>query len=224
MTKITKKHWLELAIRLVFFILTISSYIVSETTGNFKFQVITYISIWIFFMYEMIRRLIPEKNAPAGNQKIFKKNFIKTKIETIKKDNKTALKVALVWLSLNIIFWCLYFFNIFDSGIMMIISMFYSVCDLICILIYCPFQRWIMKNRCCNTCRIYNWDYLMMFTPLIVIPTFYNYTLVGLSFLVFLVWEISYNKKPEKFHDETNDFIKCKNCKELMCRNKLRKV
>ena len=224
MTQITKNHWIELIIRFTLFILTISSYIVSETTGNFKFQVITYITIWVFFMYKMIRRLIPEKIAPAGNQKLFKKNFLQTEIKSIKKDNKTTFKVAIFWLIPNIILWTLYFSNIFDSGIMMIIAMFYSVCDLICILYFCPFQKWIMKNRCCNTCRIYNWDYIMMFTPLMVIPTLYNYTLVGLSVLVFLIWEISYNKNPEKFHDETNDFIKCKNCKELMCKNKLRKV
>ena len=64
----------------------------------------------------------------------------------------------------------------------------------------------------------------MRFTPLIVIPNFYNYSLVLLSLIILVVWEYNYQKYPKRFHDETNDFIKCKNCKELMCKNKLRKV
>ena len=64
----------------------------------------------------------------------------------------------------------------------------------------------------------------MMFTPLIVIPNFYNYSLVFLSLIILLTWEISYNKHTERFHEETNEFLKCKNCKELLCKNKLRKV
>ena len=48
------------------------------------------------------------------------------------------------------------------------ISVLFYVCDLICVLIWCPF-RLIMKNRCCTTCRIFNWDHLMMFSPLIFV-------------------------------------------------------
>ena len=63
----------------------------------------------------------------------------------------------------------LYFLNVIDLGIVVIISLAFSVCDLICILFFCPFQTWMMHNRCCTTCRIYNWDFAMMFTPLIFI-------------------------------------------------------
>lgn len=224
MTKITKEHYKEFFVRLILFILTISSYITYRISRNLTFPSIVYIIIWLFFMKEMLFRLFPQKNASAGNQKIFNKNFIQTEQKTIKKDNKSALIVGIVWLLFNVIFVTLYFTKIIDSGIMMIIAMFYAVCDLICILFYCPFQRWFMKNKCCTTCRIYNWDYAMMFTPLIVIPNFYNYSLVFLSLIILLTWEVSYNKQPEKFHEETNEFLKCKNCKELMCKNRLRKM
>ena len=224
MTQIRKNHYKEFIIKLILFILTIFSYILNKCFDNIIFQSIIYITIWLVSVNEMIHRLIPQKIASAGNQKIFKKNFMPTNVTKIKKDNKNAIIVAIIWLLFNSIIFTLYFTKTIDYGIMMILSMFYTVADLICILFYCPFQKWFMKNRCCNTCRIYNWDYFMRFTPLIVIPNFYNYSLVLLSLIILVVWEYNYQKYPKRFHDETNDFIKCKNCKELMCKNKLRKV
>ena len=63
------------------------------------------------------------------------------------------------------------------------------MCDLICVLIWCPF-RLIMKNRCCTTCRIFNWDHLMMFSPLIFMGGFFASSLVILSAVAWLVWEL----------------------------------
>ena len=64
----------------------------------------------------------------------------------------------------------------------------------------------------------------MMFTPLWIVPSFYNYSLVIMSIIVLIIWEVSYHKHFERFYEETNESLKCKNCKELMCRNKLRVV
>lgn len=81
-----------------------------------------------------------------------------------------------------------------------------------------------MRNKCCTTCRIYNWDFAMMFTPLWVVPDLLNYYLVGLSLIVFFHWEINHYKHPERFYEETNYNLRCSECKELMCKNRLRKV
>jgi hypothetical protein len=62
--------------------------------------------------------------------------------------------------------------GILDDGIMILLCSAYSICDIICILFFCPFQTWFMKNKCCSTCRIYNWDYAMMFTPLFFVLEF----------------------------------------------------
>ena len=64
----------------------------------------------------------------------------------------------------------------------------------------------------------------MMFTPLIFVPNFYNYSLVIMSLVVLIFWELTYYIYPERFYEETNDNLKCKNCKEFMCRNNLRKI
>ena len=103
---------------------------------------------------------------------------------------------------------------------MVLLSIFYSVCDMICILFFCPFQTWMMKNKCCSTCRIYNWDYIMMFTPLLVVDNPYAKCLVGLSLLLLIRWELNYFMHPERFYEETNCALSCANCKEKLCHHK----
>lgn len=225
LSTITKGHWLFLGLRYVLFVLAILNTFIDRLVGS-TFSFICSIATWLFFIISMINRLFPAKKnmASMGNQKIFKKNFIPTGIHKINRDIKSTVIVGLVWIIPNLIIGILYLNDLFSSNFMLLLSLFYSVCDIICILIYCPFQRWFMKNKCCTTCRIYNWDYAMMFTPLIFVPNFYNYSLVIMSLVVLIFWELTYYIYPERFYEETNDNLKCKNCKEFMCRNNLRKI
>lgn len=231
MTKITKNHWIELIIRSFIFILTVCGYVVNRISNIEIIKEIANGVILVFFTYKMVTRLIPNIKESMGNQKIFKRNY--TQIENLKKGiigynkkngNRVALAVAIVWLLFNSIFFVLYFCGIIDRDLMMVIAMFFSVCDLICILVVCPFQRIFMRNKCCNTCRIYNWDFPMMFTPLWVVPDILNYILVVQSFIVLGHWEWHHWKHPERFYEETNYNLRCSECKELMCKNRLRKV
>lgn len=231
MTAITKKHWIELIIRCVILLSTIASCIVQRITNVIIFQQVVYCIIFVFFTYKMISRLIPSKNKSMGNQKIFKQNCNSAKRinENVlkmssKEGNRVAAIVAIVWLLANCSVFILYFCKVFDRDIMMIIAMAFSVCDLVCVLGICPFQKIFMRNKCCNTCRIYNWDFAMMFTPLWVMPSVMNYTLVLQSIIVLIHWELHHKKYPDRFYEEFNELLKCKNCKELMCKNKLRKV
>ncbi|MBQ9750293.1 MAG: hypothetical protein IJV87_06925, partial [Clostridia bacterium] len=96
----------------------------------------------------------------------------------------------------------------------------YGVCDMICILFFCPFQTWFMKNRCCTTCRIYNWDFAMMFTPFIFIPNVYTWSLLGFALALLARWEITVHKHPERFSEKTNACLSCKNCEEKLCHHK----
>jgi hypothetical protein len=77
-----------------------------------------------------------------------------------------------------------------------------------------------MKNKCCGSCRIYNWDYVMMFTPLVFIPNVYTYTILGVALLLLLYWEIAALCHPERFYEETNACLSCANCKEKLCHHK----
>jgi len=187
--------------------------------------------ITLSFFGEMVERFIPSKTSSMGSQKQHKRNYIPSGEEKPELQSwKVTLLVFSSWVALNAIFGVLYFLNIFDQGIMMLICLVYSVSDMICILFFCPFQTWMMHNRCCTTCRIYNWDFAMMFTPLIFIIVtkdengyFVNpfaIVLVAMALALLIKWEITYRMHPERFSDKTNCAIRCENCKEKLCAHK----
>ena len=200
------------------------------------------IIITVLFAFEMIERFFPVSTSSMGSQKQFKRNYLPSgEKEPQLQSWKATMIVIISWVALNLTFGILYFLNIFDAGIMMIIALFYGISDMICILFFCPFQTWMMHNRCCGTCRIYNWDFLMMTTPLIALFFPYRFDvwtqtwqqvpwiiclnpfifiLVGLSVGLFIRWEVTYRLHPERFSDKTNMNIRCVNCKEKLCAHK----
>jgi hypothetical protein len=156
-----------------------------------------------------------------GCQKQFRRNFIPTeRQEPGPRPWKSILAVFLFWVLLNGIIAGIYYLGWIDAGILVLISLAYSVCDMICILFFCPFQTWFMKNKCCGSCRIYNWDYAMMFTPLLFVPHPLARILFLLALLLALVWEFALILHPERFSEETNACLSCKNCKEKLCHHK----
>ena len=171
----------------------------------------------------MILRFLPNKIESMGCQKIFKNNYREPKdivVERKFKFEKSVIVVLIVWILFNLIFGILFWTNVIDAGILILLSLTYGVCDMICILFFCPFQTWIMKNKCCNTCLIYNWDFAMMFTPLLFIPHWATITLGVVGLTLAIVWEIVRFKHPERFYEIFNDSLKCINCKEKLCTHK----
>ena len=181
--------------------------------------------LWGIWLFDMILQFIPIKNEISlGSQKLFKQRFrpIREKI------NRTALKkhietttaaagvVMLLWALLVATIGLLYFFNVIGKEILFLCSVAFYVCDLICVLIWCPF-RLILKNRCCTTCRIFNWDHFMMFSPLIFLVGFYGWSLFAISLVILLVWELSIIIYPERFWEFSNDALKCSNCTDKLC-------
>ena len=188
--------------------------------------------LWFVWLVDMICQLIPIKNhIPLGSQKLFRQHFkpIREAInypalkKHIQSTSKSAGNVMLLWAALIAVIGVLYFLGIIDRKILLLISIVFYVCDLICVLIWCPF-RLILKNRCCTTCRIFNWDHLMMFSPLIFICGFYSWSLFGLSLIVLLVWELSIVIYPERFWEFSNDALKCSNCTDKLCTQYCRKL
>lgn len=226
-THIMKVHYFKLIYRCIFLITALAIYIFHRINNIYYFSelkqkpVILFV-IWSIFFIEMVLRFFPSKFESMGCQKQFKKNYKPINIdeEPNKQKGLKTFLVIIFWILLNLIIGLLYFLNIIDPYILIIISLFYGVCDMICILVFCPFQTWIMKNKCCNTCRIYNYDYAMMFTPLIFIVHPFTYSLVILSMILLIKWEIIYKKYPERFVENKNDNLTCKNCKEKLCHYK----
>lgn len=221
LTKICALHYLKLVLRSILFITVLVADILNRT------EVLTYHAIipmivWVFFVVEMFFRFFPSQLESMGCQKQFKRNFVPMEGKNTPKNQswkRTALVIA-VWLALNGVIGALYLADIIDQGVLILIAIGYSVCDIICILFFCPFQTWFMKNRCCATCRIYNWDFAMMFTPLVFIPSWYTYTLLGCAVALLARWEITYRLHPERFSTETNKCLDCSQCKEKLCSHK----
>ena len=227
LTPICAFHYLKLIYRTLLFILALTMYIFSrvKNTGElfrgFENEYWVLGIIAIVYTTEMIMRFFPSRLESMGCQKQFAKNYIPIDNAEPKQQSwKRTFAVALAWAVLNGIIGALYYTRLIDKGILILISLAYGVCDIICILFFCPFQTWFMKNRCCTTCRIYNWDFAMMFTPLVFIPSWYTYGLLGCSLALLLRWEITYRRHPERFSTATNKCLDCSHCEEKLCSHK----
>ena len=181
--------------------------------------------LWICWVIDMVLQIVPIKNKVAlGSQKLFANRFkpIREKVNYenlrsyVVSTTKSAYKVFLLWCLLIIVIGILYRYGIIDKMVLFMISVFFYVCDLICVLIWCPF-RLMMKNRCCTTCRIFNWDHLMMFSPLIFVGGFYAISLVVLAILAWLIWELCVMMYPERFWEITNVALRCSECTDKLC-------
>ncbi len=177
--------------------------------------------MWIIFAAEMALRFFPSPFESMGCQKQFKRNYRPTGKEINSLGTKkSTITVILSWTALNGAIGLLYFLDMIDEGILLLIALAYSVCDMICILFFCPFQTWMMKNKCCGSCRIYNWDFAMMFTPFLLIPTVYTWSLLGIALALLVYWEVMVHRYPERFTEKTNASLACANCQEKLCQHK----
>ena len=235
-TKIKKLYQFRFLMRICFFIATIFVYVfnsqyfdIMRDFNFFKSFNVVHV-FYVIWCVDIVSQLMPLKGYfSIGSLKHFKEFMkdvnIKEEISHIKNmlskqisANVGAFKVLILWLCLTVAIGCLKIFGIISHKEIFLISALFYVCDLICVLFFCPFQKWIMKNKCCATCRIFNWDHMMMFSPFIFVVGFYTWSLVVLSLISMLIWEFTYYSHPERFFEETNAGLKCKNCKEKMCR------
>ncbi len=180
------------------------------------------IAAWLLLMLEMVFRLFPSRTESMGCQRQFALNYNPTGHEPVKPRNQrqAVIGIVIAWLALNGAIGVLYFTRIIDAYVLLLISLAYSVCDMICILLFCPFQVWFLKNKCCTTCRIYNWDFAMMFTPLIFIPHIYTWSLLAMGLVLLIRWELSYLRHPERFYECSNHSLNCASCQERLCNQK----
>lgn len=192
--------------------------------------------VWTCMMLYMLSHLINFKFVSKGSTKKFASCYVESQRNnkevirlTRKFYQKGAIKTGLVYAALNLVIFILYMidryskYKIFGGHagqIIIIVQMFFYVSDFICIIFFCPFQKWFMHNKCCKTCRIYDWGAIMMQAPMFYIPNFYATSLSLFSLIVFIRWEVSYYRHPERFIEYTNCSLSCKNCDEEWCRIK----
>ena len=184
--------------------------------------------VWAALVVGMLYRLIPNKRIAMGARKHYSCSSSDALIESSvhvntrtarKRLHKGALSSAIAWIALNAaIFFILSLLDMLTPAAAFVLMLIYAVCDLVCILFFCPFRALFMRNRCCTVCRIYNWDYLMMCTPMIFIPCVYSISLLLVSAAVLVRWEIAVQKTPQFFIEDANENLCCVNCKDMICR------
>ena len=230
MSKIRKKYMRSLIARIIVFIIglymykDVQKFEILEGNNFFKEFNVLHI-LWGVWMLDMILQIVPLKNKLAlSSQKLFATRF-KPIIEKINYEalknyvvttTKAAYKVFIIWTIVVVGIGLLYYFGLISKITVFMISIFFYVCDLICVLVWCPF-RLLMKNKCCTTCRIFNWDHLMMFAPLIFIGGFFATSLVIMAIIAWIVWEVAVMIYPERFSELTNEALKCSECTDKLC-------
>ena len=197
--------------------------VVLEGMNFFKELTLLHV-LWILWVIDIVAQLIPSRmNISIGSQKNFKKWFkpsVGWAIDTLKDYSRTlgfrAFAIFIVWVIFIGLIGLIYFKGLIGEAVILIFVTFFYVADLICVLFWCPF-RLFLGNKCCTTCRIFNWDHFMMFTPFLFIPGFFTWTLLGLAILVMVIWELTVLIHPARFWEVSNDTLKCENCTDKLC-------
>jgi hypothetical protein len=181
----------------------------------------TYHILWFGVMLVLAKRLFPRFNGKISSGKAFSRNYrFSGEDSTVKREklqrlkgrvDAGALQSALYWTGVIIGTGLLHYLGAIPTLWLFVISLFFVFMDQFCITVWCPFQ-WLMKNKCCSTCRINNWGYFMAFSPLLFAPSVWTYSIIGLSIILIIQWEYLYKRYPERFSAVYNASLTCRNC------------
>ncbi|MCQ2547059.1 MAG: hypothetical protein MJ161_05895 [Clostridia bacterium] len=183
---------------------------------------------WIILMLGMVIHLLPKFKITMSGLKSRPYTYREPEegydklqlLEYVQQMNIRAWRVLLLWVCGNAVFGILYLAGVIGAEELVMLTIFYFTCDLICMLVFCPFQKYMMGNRCCVNCRIFDWGHMMMYTPMLFIPSFFSWSLLFTSLVVAIRWELTYSRYPERFWRGSNATIRCENCKDKTCRIK----
>jgi len=184
--------------------------------------------LWALLMLNMLVHLLPcGPFSPAG-KKQFARHYRPVSAEVdrqslrayVRRVNRRAGLTMVVWLGCHGLLLPLCLAGLIGPAELIVLSTLYLVADLVCMLFFCPFQKWLMKCRCCIDCRIFEWGHFMMYTPMIFFISFYSYSLFFMACLLLLKWEISFARRPERFWSGANAALQCANCPDKLCQVK----
>lgn len=188
--------------------------------------------LWTLTVLILVKRMIPRFNRKISSRKIFGRFYREADRIPPKRDeilrslkakaDRGALKSAFYWLLLlaDMALWRKV--GIFSDTWVYIVVLFFVFMDQFCVSVFCPF-KWLARGKCCSTCRINNWGYIMAFSPLIFIPSFWTWSIVAFCIIIVIQWEFLYYRHPERFFETHNAALMCRNCVvECTGRRKLR--
>lgn len=196
--------------------------------GTFTYPILffkVYHVLWVMVMWLLVKRMVPRLNSKISMGKIFERHYKAEPADNPTKEakfrekladythrmNAGALKAAIYWVLAVLFVGLLYYTGILNTMWLMLTVVFFIFMDQFCVSAWCVF-KWIIGNKCCNTCRINNWGYLMAFSTLIYVPSFWTYSVLIMSAIVVVQWEYLNAKYPERFFELYNTNLQCRNC------------
>ena len=231
LSTVTKRYLRDFAFRLTVFLFIALIYILAPEQLDFSLEnkfLSPLTLLWIAVFCSMVVQLNPKSGLTTGCLKQYptgcelSDTYDRDKLkQAVHQQNIGAVKVFVVWFAVNLFFGLLYHKKIFSVPTLVLLCAAFFLCDLICVLFFCPFQTFLMGNRCCVNCRIFAWGSWMMAAPLMCVPHLYAQSLFWTGILVLVVWEIRYRRHPERFWFGSNRLLQCTNCQEQLCRYKV---
>ena len=185
-------------------------------------------ALWCLLMAGMLLHLLPKSFISMSGRKSRPSSYLPPNepydadelLRYMQLMNVKAWQVMLLWLCVNAFFALLYLLEFIGEAEMVLLTFFYFLCDLVCMMLFCPFQAFIMKNRCCVNCRIFDWGHFMMYTPMLFVKSFFGWSLFFTACIVLIRWEIVWASHPERFWHGSNAALRCENCRDRLCRIK----
>ncbi len=180
---------------------------------------------WSFYMLGTVWLLIPAFSLRVSSGKLFLRHFRpsvtadrrEAVFASTRKANRAALRAAAFWIGILSLVGALHFFVFKGALFILMTVVFFYFFDEFCINVWCPFRAWIVRSKCCHTCRIHSWGRFMIVSPLLFLPSFWSCSLVAASLIVLGQWEYLHSRHPERFSEISNRNLQCRECTSPTC-------
>lgn len=229
LSKVTRRYILDFLFRMAVFLVIGRVYLSRPEWLDFTARGLSWplLLLWGTVLVSMLSQLSSRSGLTTGCLKQYPGRFDPVPdydpgelARAVRWQDRGAARVAAVWLAVNLCFGLLYHRGMLSASTLVLLCALAYLCDLVCVLFFCPFQFFLMGNRCCVNCRIFAWGSWMMAAPLMCVPHWYSWSLFGAGALVLCVWEVRFRRYPERFWYGSNRNLQCSSCREQLCRYK----
>lgn len=212
------------------FLIFVTYSVIWNTDLLFKLPIWVYIAATIFWGIFPIKDMLSAttRNTYKGRQfaKYYKNSnaYCETELKkTVRLNNIMAAIAFAFWLTFMDIFGGLYFSGVYGREWIVFVFARSNFSVFFAVFVWCPFYKIFIQCKCCNECRIYNWDSFFQYSFLIFIQNPYTITLFALGLLSLLEWEIMHRIHPERFYKMSNQCLTCEKCDMESCKQHKKK-
>ena len=115
--------------------------------------------VWGLIMIEMVIAMLPDsKYLTMGSKKEFPDYYVPVDgydrlelYQYVQKNNLGAMWTLIVWMCFNAVFGALYVLDVIAEKELLLLCVFFYLADLICVVIWCPFQSFFLRTSAAST-------------------------------------------------------------------------